>query len=323
MNQAEIVPHIEYHRWLVEVYSDKNERESRFWKFKKWESGFFVPDRKVICDIWREVDYWESMNTDEDKNRIKMKIADKYQILHILWNNEIAERVIRVLEYWWINESENDVNNFSVESEFKVLDINIKKLQWRLLKLWYTQIYETMIHDVYNDFLDTEKRLDNTKAIHRNRYKVNDNSFWDPLLTLKKKWKEWEQTLAGYDARICYEREYVIKRLRQALYTFQSIWLQPQREKIKYRWAYKIEREDWVVVKVDIDKYAGIPYIAELEISRVDNKWNGKEFWKEEKDATIVHDILRWLGLSKYKIVWWWSRKLHIEFWVPYSTIFE
>jgi len=27
-----------------------------------------------------------------------------------------------------------------------------------------------------------------------------------------------------------------------------------------------------VVVKVDIDKYAGIPYIAELEISRVDNQ---------------------------------------------------
>jgi len=44
-----------------------------------------------------------------------------------------------------------------------------------------------MIHDVYNDFLHPDKRLDNTKAIHRNRYKVNKDSFSDPLLTLKRK----------------------------------------------------------------------------------------------------------------------------------------
>jgi len=111
--------------------------------------------------------------------------------------------------------------------------------------------------------------------------------------------------------------------MRQALYTFQWIGFQPQREKIKYRWAYKLERDDGVIIKVDIDKYSWIPHIAELELSRINKEGEWVIFWDTKKDEHIVQEVLKSLWLEKHKIVWWWSRKLHIKNNIAYPTIFE
>jgi adenylate cyclase class IV len=206
-----------------------------------------------------------------------------------------------------------------------VLSIDFEDLKNRLLWEWFILLYGARLYDVYNDFLDTKIRLDNYKAINRPRFKVGfdaeEKALYDRLLTLKRKLAEAEwKSMWSFPARKSYEREYLVLQNNFRALTLQqwTLGLQPMREKIKNRWAYIKKYENWLIVKVDIDKYDWIDHLAEFEISKTDET----AFWEWKNDDRNLKSILKKLGLSKNKIVGWWSRKLFLQNWIDYTHFF-
>ena len=91
-----------------------------------------------------------------------------------------------------------------LEKEIKILDVDVKKLEKRLIELWAEKSFEWFIHDVYYDFPGEEGlKMEDNKRLFRVRQK------WEThLYTIKRKRnkkKDWGEK--GYKIADEWERE--------------------------------------------------------------------------------------------------------------------
>lgn len=305
-----------YNIGLDVVLSTDQTQEAIIWALEWEDSKIVLPTKKEIIEIWQSVAHVGNALNNWWLESKPVLPTDMAQISNIHeWRNNLSAMIAHLLSITSVDKSENPINSFSQEHEFKVLDIDFDDFTNRLKWEWFTELYRGRIHDVYNEFHDPEIRLDNFKAINRNRFKVWKiewvDDIYQRLFTLKRKLneEETEWKIGKIDARKAFELEYLITQwnFRYFAMSQNAIWLQPFREKVKNRWAFMKEfKKEWVTVKVDIDKYEGIPYIAEFEISRHD--W--KKFGDTEADIKLLDKILKQLWVEGNDKVWWWSRKL-------------
>lgn len=318
-----------YNVWLDVVLSDTSTQNRILWALEWDDSPIVLPTKDEIIEIGKSVGQVGNALNNWWLNARTTSPSDMWQISNIFEaRDHISAMIGHLLSITSIDKSENPINNFSEEHEFKILEIQFESLKKALEEEWFDILYQARIYDVYNDFYDPEVRLDTFKAINRNRFKVgrssSDSEIYQRLLTLKRKLKEGESAwhIAGIEARKAFELEYLITQwnFRYLAMSQNAIGLQPFREKIKNRWAYiKTFEKEGVTVKVDIDKYDEIPHLAEIEISKTD----GTRFGENKGDEKFLRKLLKKLWLEKLEMVWWGSRKLFAHYKIDYFHFFE
>jgi len=189
-----------------------------------------------------------------------------------------------------------------LEKEIKILDVNVKKLQKKLEKLWAIKTFEWYIHDVYYDFPneDSVDKMEENKRLFRVRKKGEVHMY-----TIKrkrnKKSEGWEKGV-----KIADEWERIITDVESFIKVLEKYWMKQTREKKKYRISYALDNCEF-----DIDDY----YI-----------WDNKNIIPAllEIEASSKEEILDWikkLKLEKNRQEKWGSRKLFEHYWIEYSWL--
>lgn len=180
-----------------------------------------------------------------------------------------------------------------LEKEIKILEIDKELLVKNLEEIWAEKIFDWVIHDIYYDFVDWEKRkLEENKRIFRIRKK------WEiHIYTIKRKRiLEWEKEWLTMND----EYETQITNVESFMRVLEKYWMQKVREKVKHRISYKMHDAEF-----DIDKYEEIPYFLEIEAS----------------SQKVIKDYIEKLWLIENKTLIWWSRKLFKFYNTPYKNL--
>lgn len=231
-----------------------------------------------------------------DKSEKFAKIAP----IENLMQNQLVRFLVFLKSFSLIEFSSNPINSFQVEEEIKILEIDKQKLISRIIQLWWKEVFNWHIEDIYYDF--PNKKLDKKKKSFRIRLKT---FFWEKnkrkiYYTLKKKDK-LASKFTGL--RSCYEKELEVLNYPFFENILWVIWLRKYRRKQKERISYSLDL--WKdKVKLDIDDYAWIPTLLEIEI-------------ENKKILTKLIDLL-WLNSNER--ISNWSRGLFYKYSVEMET---
>jgi len=256
-----------------------------------------------------EIDHWEILSFLND-NWVKIpntiysvQLDQKKRIENIIWKSEISDLIILLISYGLIKLSNNPWNEFEKEKEIKILEIDSKKVQEKLLVLWAQKIFEWRIIDTYFDTKDKElkKWVFNwwDKSSIRIRYKTpkwkESGTYY---CTIKKRDKQSKENLL----RDCYEEEFEIFDPIVFYELLLKIWLQKYKLKVKNRVGYVLNWD----IKFDIDDYENIPELLEIEA----------------KNSEIAQEYIKKLGLENKQMLNWGSSSLFKYYWLKMKKFF-
>ncbi len=169
-----------------------------------------------------------------------------------------------------------------LEKEIKILEINKENLITKLEEIWAEKIFDWIIHDIYYDFIDWEKRkLEENQRIFRVRKKWEIHIYTIKRKRLKEWAKEWLVMNDEYETQITNPESF--------WRVLEKYWMTKTREKIKHRTSYKMSDAEF-----DIDEYEEIPIFLEIEAS----------------SAKIINNYIKKLDLKNNPTLIWGSRKL-------------
>lgn len=136
-----------------------------------------------------------------------------------------------------------------IEKEIKILSINKKKVVAKLEELWAIKKFEGYVHDIYYDF--PKGKIDEEGRSFRVRNKGGEH-----IYTIKQK----QKTQDIKKMRSVIELEHKITNVESFKKVLEKYGLAKSREKKKFRISYTLGD-----IVFDIDKYAGIPWLLEIE----------------------------------------------------------
>ena len=134
------------------------------------------------------------------KKKYKWKLQDvpsKYSMVlyDILKDKALSTLLIVLKSYWFVNLSDNQINDYEVEEEVKVLNINKKEVVSKLEWMGAKKVFEGEVHDVYYDYPDGIEKLESSwgiKSTFRIRTKT-DKSGDKYYYTVKRKLTKQEE----------------------------------------------------------------------------------------------------------------------------------
>ena len=176
-----------------------------------------------------------------------------------------------------------------LEKEIKILDIDKEKVIKRLINLWAEKTYEWLVHDIYYDFLEWEK-----KKMQENDRLFRIRSKWDVYLyTIKRKrvleedwWEKW--------VKVADEWENLITNVESFKNVLEKYWMHKVREKKKFRVSFRL----WEV-EFDLDEYEWIPPLLEIEAK------TKKEINKYIKELKLSKNVQKTFG-SRWLFKYYW-----------------
>lgn len=182
-----------------------------------------------------------------------------------------------------------------LEKEIKILDIDKKSVEEKLLKLGAIKTFDWFIHDIYYDFPDWDNmKMEENKRLFRVRKKWEEH-----LYTIKRKrnkksegWEKW--------VKVADEWENTITDVESFTKVLEKYWMTKTREKMKHRTSYKL----WNI-EFDIDDYEWIPTLIEIEAP----------------SSSDIKEYISLLNLDNHIQKKFWSRKLYEYYWLEYKYL--
>lgn len=220
------------------------------------------------------------------------------EMYNILQSKSLTTLFIVLKSAGILDYSSNPINEYEIEEELKILDIDIKKLTSKLEEIGAKKIFEWEIVDRYFDTeaLDLDTNTNIWKRSLRIRTRITKDTE-DTYYTIKRKVKWWDK--GKKKTRSCYEKEFEIKECDHFEQILADMWLRNSRSKRKQRISYAIEirlpeADKTEKVKFDIDTYEWIPSLVEIEC-------------ESEK---VTEYLIQKLGLTEHKTLSTGSRGL-------------
>lgn len=178
-----------------------------------------------------------------------------------------------------------------LEKEIKILEIDHKQVEEKLLSLWAEKTFEGFIHDIYYDFPEDapKNKMEANGRMFRLRKKGEEH-----IYTIKNKRKKIAKQ-EGVVAKD--EHETPISNIESFSKVLEKYGMQKIREKKKHRVSYQLEGMEF-----DIDFYEGIPEFLEIE----------------GPDGESIQSWVKRLELDDHKQLLGGSRKLFKYYDVPY-----
>lgn len=255
------------------------------WKKAKWQ--MYVPE--VVKDIeqivaYRAFIFWvltllemNGFDTESHKKKL-MDVPDNIGniIYDILKDPALSTLLVVLKSYGLIDISENQINEYEVEEEVKVLNINRIALLNKLTELWIEKVFEWVVEDVYYDYPEGQESLERVggiKSTFRIRKRIEDWKNSKYFYTIKRKLtaeeesefiESWVLQEKIVDTRRCFEKELEIKDFDLFQKVIESFGLVEVRNKRKERVSFATHG-----IKFDFDSYAW--YHDMLEIEANDN----------------------------------------------------
>ena len=184
-----------------------------------------------------------------------------------------------------------------LEKEIKILEIDRKQLEEKLLSLGAVKTFEWVIHDVYYDFPDNDvNKMEANGRMFRLRKKGEEH-----IYTIKNKRKD---VIKKEKLHAKEEHETPITNIESFAKVLEKYGMKKIREKRKHRISYSFP---WENIEFDFDCYEGIPELLEIE---------GK----------TLADIKSWikkLSLENHPTLRGGSRKIYAHYNIPYSYFDE
>jgi len=171
---------------------------------------------------------------NEENNAEVWDVTDafKAEVVNILWEWHLSDVLIQLTKHGHAWEfSDNLINDFEIEREIKVLDVNIEEVVKKLLWLWAIKVFDGWVHDVYIDYADKELENKDAKVSFRFRFKISEKGKLSIFYTIKKKINDE----IAQDIRSVYESELKLSNPMLVSDLLGAIWLQETREKIQKR----------------------------------------------------------------------------------------
>lgn len=250
---------------------------SYMWKFPNFKE-------ENTCEVWDVTD------------------AFKAEVINILWEWHLSDVLIQLTKHGHAWEfSDNMINDFDIEREIKVLDVDTEEIIKKLKYLWAKKVFDGWIHDVYIDYADKELEKRDQKVSFRFRFKVSHEWKLSIYYTLKKK----KDDDISSDIRSVYESELKLSNPQLVSDLLGAIWLQETREKVQQRKSLAFNE----TAKFDFNHsiFKEIPDWLEVETTHWERaKWMVDLLWLW--DNTIMNA---------------WSRKLYKNYWVKYKILDE
>lgn len=240
-------------------------------------------------------------DTEAHKKKLEV-VPDKVGkiIYDILKDPALSTLLVVLKSYWLIDISQNQINEYEVEEEVKILNIDSHNIMERLEWEWAEKVFEWEVEDVYYDYpewttstLEVIWWIKSTFRIRRKTSLFDESRYFytikrkltpDEEDTLKKS-KVLEEALVN--TRRCYEKELEIKDFSLFQKIIVNFWLVEVRRKKKDRISYSV---DWI--KFDFDKYNGYNDMVEIEAN----------------SNALIPIRLRKLDLFGHERLVWWSR---------------
>lgn len=268
------------------------------WKWKKTNNLQVVDEISQIVS-YRAFIYWvlellelEWFDTEKFKKSLSDVPDNLWMIIYDILKDQVLTTFLIVLKsYWLIDLSDNEINNFEIEEELKILNIDKDSIILKLEEVFAKKVFEWEIEDVYYDYPwqdDTLASMGWVKSTFRIRRRSLINWETKYYYTIKRKLSdEEEKRLISENilqemqivTRRCYEKELEIKDFSLFERIIKSYWLVEVRRKKKLRVSYSLH---WI--KFDFDKYGW--YNQMLEIEAKDNTiipyWL-RELWIEDE----------------------------------------
>lgn len=241
---------------------------------------------------------WFKVNSEKKQK----KLHDVPSRLAIILSDILRDRGLSTLlmvlkSYGLIDLSGNQINNYEIEEEVKVLNINKAEVIWKLEALGAKKVFEWEVEDDYYDYPEWQRKLDGKlqdpengiKSTFRIRKKTDKKGNIKYYYTVKRKltkeeekayidsWVLQEQT--GVKTRRCFEKELEIKDFKLFQKIISNFWLVKVRSKKKERISYSLEDGN---IKFDFDAYSGKQDMMEIEASKYEFVWEYiKKLWLE------------------------------------------
>lgn len=285
-----------------------------FWLQESWKKSkgqIYVPD--VVKNIeqivaYRAFIFWvltlletNGFDTESHKNKLT-DVPDNIGniIFDILKDPALSTLLVVLKSYGLIDLSQNQINEFEVEEEVKVLNIDRDNVIERLELEWAVQVFEWEVEDVYYDYPAwTTSSLEVTwwiKSTFRIRKRIEKGGDVRYFYTIKRKLtpeeeskliKSWVLEERFVHTRRCYEKELEIKDFSLFQKILESFGLVEVRRKKKERVSNAV---DWI--KFDFDKYKGYNDMVEIEAN----------------SNALIPVRLKKLNLLNHERLVWWSR---------------
>lgn len=255
--------------------------------------------------------YWvlkllESSWYDPKKNKKNLQdVPDKIGkiIFDILKDKALSALLVALKSFNLIDLSSNQINEYEVEEEIKVHDVNKEETIKKLERLWAEKVFEWEVHDIYYDYPKWYERLETSgwvKSTFRIRTRKYPDGTEKHFYTIKRKLtKQEEKKLENsgvlepmwkFETRRCYEKELEIKDFDLFKKILKNFGLVKVREKKKERISYSLEKGN---IKFDFDKYDGKKQLMEIESSKY----------------SFIPEYIYKLGLERHKTSATWSQK--------------
>lgn len=246
---------------------------------------------------------WKFSNFNEENKSEIWWVTDafKAEIINILWAGHLSDVLIQLTKHGHAGEfSDNMINDFEIEREIKVLDVDIEEVTKKLKLLGAKKVFDWWIHDVYIDYADKQLEKREAKVSFRFRFKVSHEWKLSIFYTVKKKINDE----IAQDIRSVYESELKLSNPILVADLLGAIWLQETREKIQKRKSFAHGE-----TKFDFNSsyHENIPDWLEVETSH----------WERARGMVDL------LGLWGHEIKNVWSRKFYKNYNVKYSNFDE
>lgn len=311
-----------------------------FWVQESWKKtkGQIVPD--VVKDIeqivaYRAFIFWvltllETNGFDTESHKKKLTdVPDNIGniIFDILRDPALSTLLVVLKSYGMIDLSENQINEYEVEEEVKILNINRIALLSKLTELWIEKVFEWVVEDVYYDYPEGQESLERVgwiKSTFRIRKRIEEWKTPKYFYTIKRKLTAEEEKafIASWilqerfiDTRRCFEKELEIKDFALFQKVIESFGLVEARSKRKERISYATHG-----IKFDFDSYDWYNDMLEIEANDnmlipywLKNLWllehkrlvgGTRTFWERDDTKQKLTPKEKWNAWKRNKSSW-------------------
>lgn len=190
------------------------------------------------------------------------------EISHILeWKDlkKLRDFLLFLTKYWAIEISDNLSNEFEIEKEVKILDVDVKSIISKLDSLGATKIFDWIVDDIYFDLPWNIIENKPYKVSFRIRFKYSKEWKLKLYYTIKRKMPKDNDL--EIKTRDCFEKEFEILSPDLIMEWLNLVDFKSYRRKTKRRIAYILS---WVKFDIDIYGVDGVSPWLEIETDRPD-----------------------------------------------------
>lgn len=207
-------------------------------------------------------------------------VPSKYsQVFYDTLKDKPLSTLLTVLmSYDFVDLSKNQINDYEVEEEIKVLNIDRQDTIKKLQKLGAKKVFEWEVHDIYYDYHDVDEKLETSWWV-KSTFRIREKTDWKGdkkyFFTIKRRVSSEEEEkfiesgvlelMWEIKTKRCMEKEFEIKDIKLFRKIIEWYGITPSREKKKKRISYSIENDN---VKFDFDDYKGKQSMMEIEASK-------------------------------------------------------